>query len=203
MKNNELIKNDIDKYIYDNLFLMKDLWTKGKELGGKPVIQIFPHDILVIVQWLKLIKPKTLLEIGTAFGGSGCILKMAFPDLKYITLDLPPPSDWVRTHNQAGRFLPSDVIKEYGDSKDVLSDLIDKYKPDVIFHDGDHSEDPVKRDIKVCYDKKIKWVILHDSHKTYLRQFLLHNNYYEEVYFIHLKGFVTPSPGISILKLKE
>jgi hypothetical protein len=184
-----------------------------KEMGGGlPTIQLTELEALTIINWIEQINPKSILELGTAFGGSGKIITHFFPDIKFITLDLPPEEVvagkfgqynkngkyiWCRSKAEVGKYLPKTAIQLYGDGCKILPDLLKEYNPDLVFHDSSHIFEDVKINIEQCYEHRVKWIIVHDSHKQYLRAFFNDNPMYSEEYYIR------DSRGVSVLKLKE
>jgi len=157
------------------------------ELGGSPYIQLSKIEALIICNWLKKFNPNIMLEIGTAFGGSAKIFRSALPECKIITVDLPPSinskSLWIKKKEDLGKFLSNDIIQEIGDISECMPKLIEKYKPDIVFHDDGHGDEIIRLNIKQCYEGNIKNVIVHDSHKSWIRKFFSNNDYYNEIYY--------------------
>ena len=117
-----LIKFDIDQeyqYAYEHYL--------NHNCGGKPYM-----NYNGLFQLMLDLKPKNILEIGTAIGFTAKVIKQACPDCILDTIDM----------NQEHIELASENLKSYagvnlilGDAKQVMTDLKDNYY-DVIFFDG-------------------------------------------------------------------
>ena len=173
------------------------------EIGGKPYVQITADEAFLLSTWLQLVESETVLEIGTAFGATGKIIKTALPECKLITLDLPVDPKrkgdcvWIKKEEDLGRYLPDDAIQETGDVKEVLPGLLEKYRPDAVFHDDGHEKGVIKLNLKQCYKEGIKWLIIHDSQKDHMRKYFKKNPFYEEIFYYKDRQ------GISLLRRKK
>lgn len=175
-----------------------------RKIGGSPYIQITKLEADFICRWLKNLRCNTLLELGTAYGGSALLIKTIIPTIKLITFDINiDKADYIKiqknwpTKSNIGILLPKDVKLELGDIRKDLPNLINKYKPDIIFHDDGHTPNIIQTNIKQCYYGDIKYVIVHDSHKQHMRDYFIDNPYYDEV------EYYMDSRGVSILRRKE
>jgi predicted O-methyltransferase YrrM len=130
---------------------------------SSPAIRPFQvqSEILGLAQRVSALRPRTLLEIGTAEGGTLFILSQcAAPNATFISLDLPAGNygggypAWrgaiYKRLTRPGQTLH--LIR--GDSHETrrleeVRNLLSGSPLDVLFVDGDHSYDGVKRDFEL------------------------------------------------------
>ena len=191
--------------------LKEIVYDLKEELGDKPYFQMTFLEALSFAKWLDKIKPKTVIELGTAYGASGRLIQTVIPNVKLITIDLPVAENvsgkynkynfgryiWVKHKEDLGKFLLDGAEIIEGDGCVLLPELIEKYNPDLVFHDSSHKFEVVTLNIKQCYEGKVPWIVVHDSHKSYLRPFMKNNDMYEEVFYMKDRA------GLSVLKLKD
>ncbi len=135
-----------------------------------------PYEIKELLKIIKRSKPKALLEIGTAYGGTLFLFCMVSdPEAIIISIDLPKgpfgggyPS-WRAPLYKAFARGNQQIYLLREDSHDLstfekVRNILNKRKLDVLFIDGDHSYKGVKSDFKM-YSRLVKkggLIIFHD-----------------------------------------
>ncbi|MCK5359068.1 MAG: class I SAM-dependent methyltransferase [Gammaproteobacteria bacterium] len=117
-----------------------------------------------VTEYLKLIqkkRPKVIVEIGTARGGMlYCFSQLAADDALIVSIDLPGApncggqtdderqffSSFTST-NQTLEFIPAD--SHLPETKELLKNILQGRKADVLFIDGDHSRKGVEQDYEM------------------------------------------------------
>jgi len=132
---------------------------------GDYIRMMMDDEYRFLHRWIQRLRPKTVVETGTAFGMSGRVIKMASPETLLVTIDLVPGGRPHYPHDDEewGLLLPSEkVVKVKGDARKVLPGVLSKYKPEVVFHDDGHQYDVISTNLKQCYSAKVPWLIVHD-----------------------------------------
>lgn len=137
-------------------------------------------EILKFIKLLKIIRPKIVLEIGTAFGGTLFLLsKFSNSDALLISIDLPE-GQFGRGYSSLQRsfyksFASNNqkivIIRNNSHSSSTLrivKKILNTKKIDVLFIDGDHTYEGVKKDFKMYSPlvKKNGIVAFHDIVKV-------------------------------------
>lgn len=133
-------------------------------------------EISELLKILRDKKPKTILEIGTANGGTLYMFaKIADPDAVLISMDLPGgpfgggyqkwKSPFYRSFAQPGQkihLLRADSHQKT--TADKVKEILGDSKLDFLFIDGDHTYEGVKRDFEIYagFVKKGGIAALHD-----------------------------------------
>jgi predicted O-methyltransferase YrrM len=140
-----------------------------------PRNQIWPmqirEEIGNLLYVLKDESPQNILEIGTANGGTLFMLShIATKDSKIITIDMPTNSSILNTlffqsfqkHNQKVFIINEDSHAE--NTKDKVMKILKGEKVDVLFIDGDHTYEGVKKDFQMYFPlvKQQGLVVFHD-----------------------------------------
>ena len=129
---------------------------------------------------MSISNPKEILEIGTHLGHSGCLL-MCHSDANLTTVDIGHTwveweqgfDDWGQRKAQGGglRDVVAVMTKHFGDKyrfikgSSIEPETILKYldrQYQLIFIDGDHSYDFVKKDIETAIKLNIPYILLDD-----------------------------------------
>lgn len=103
-----------------------------------------------VLEWLiENNQCKTMVEIGVRYGGTSFYLLNSFPDLILYGID-----------TDITQFYSQEIQEKYGDrliaiqgSSHTVNDLIPDNSIDIIFIDGDHSYEAVKKDIALYLPK--------------------------------------------------
>ena len=97
-----------------------------------PIIKDDGCDFLI--EFCKHVKPKKILEIGTAVGYSGSMMLLNCPDSNLTTIEINEQSFNIAKNTFSILNLTNRVNQILGDAKNVIKQLNDKY--DLIFLDG-------------------------------------------------------------------
>jgi len=142
-----------------------------------PLIHIRPiqvrEEALQLLKLLVKMRPKVVLEIGTANGGTLFLFsRVSHPDAVIISVDLPRNkggyAPWKTPFYRSFTSQNQDINLVRGDSHDPdtierVKEILDGKPIDFIFIDGDHSYSGVKLDFQV-YSKFVNdgLIALHD-----------------------------------------
>jgi cephalosporin hydroxylase len=132
-------------------------------------------EILVLLEKLKIKKPRYILEIGTAYGGTLFLVsRVADRNAIIISLDLPSGigdgfPQWKTPLFKTFSLPNQNIYLVRGNSHNIstvkkIQVLLNGNKLDFLFIDGDHSYEGVKRDFKLYSPlvKKSGIIALHD-----------------------------------------
>jgi predicted O-methyltransferase YrrM len=126
-----------------------------------------PWEIQEFLAWARTGKPRVVVEIGVARGGTSYLLMQCLPDMeRYIGVDFFP-----RNVGQLRAFarpqLRIDYVRGASGAPKVVAQvekLLGGRTIDLLFIDGDHSYAGVKRDWE-CYRRWVRpggWIAFHD-----------------------------------------
>ncbi len=141
------------------------------------------YELLELLKILKKEKPKLILEIGTAFGGTLFLFtRIASNDAQIISVDLPGGNfggGYIRArmklytefaiNNQEIHLIRKNSHKK--ETLEKIKDILAGNKLDFLFIDGDHTYKGVKRDFKLYSPlvKKDGIIALHDIVKSEIK----------------------------------
>lgn len=138
-----------------------DLVLSYSYLGARIAPMQVKEEIVELLRMMESLKPKVVLDIGTAWGGTLFMFtRVAAPDSLLVTVDLPGrlwgascPS-WMSPMVQSFATDMQSIVQVRGDSHS--SEVLDRVKKalgargaDFLFIDGDHSYDGVKMDFEM------------------------------------------------------
>ena len=140
-------------------------------------------ELLELLKILKKKKPKYILEIGTAFGGTLFLFtRIASYDAKIISIDLPGGNfggGYIKTriklynsfsiNNQKIHLIRKNSHKK--ETLEEVEEILSKNKLDLLFIDGDHTYKGVKKDFEL-YSPLVKEggiIVLHDIVKSEIK----------------------------------
>ena len=116
------------------------------------------HDETELAETLKVvdsIKPKVILEIGSAKGGSLFAFSQIESVERLIALSINPVMNL-----HGAEFVRGDSTKD--STQERVKELLDGTQVDFVFIDGDHREPAVRSDFEFALDLKPKLIGVHD-----------------------------------------
>lgn len=174
-------------YLKINLFLFRlrkpkvinieRIFDFAKKNFNKPIpFWQIKEEITILMEILQKQKPKYILEIGTAGGGSLFMLsQVSENDAILISIDLPNgqfgggyPENRITLYNSFAKMSQKiKLIREDSHSLESLESvkwILKEYKLDFLFIDGDHSYEGVKKDFELYAPlvKKNGLIAFHD-----------------------------------------
>jgi predicted O-methyltransferase YrrM len=136
---------------------------------------LLDNERLMLYALVRSLEPKRILEIGTYRGGSAAIMAYALDDqkvegAKIVTMNPNPEQcDMALLGSVAHRvtLLPKASPVALGEARDMLGGRID-----FVFIDGDHTQDPVYRDLCGIFPHLNfgATVLMHDGHYYQVRE---------------------------------
>jgi len=143
--------------------------TLEEFLDDKQKKSLHINEYLLLIDFIRKIKPDTIVDVGTYLGASGYILGTCCDSIKYIysieNTDTPeyyPKPE--ATKEEHGKYLTDDTIfltKGYM-TRDFYN--IMKEHPDAfVFWDAGKATEKVLGQLKLSYRLKIKYIAFHDT----------------------------------------
>lgn len=135
-----------EKYFSENVFI------KFQEALKKRCVRtLTKNECFFAWSFIKKYQPKVFLELGGQHGHSGIIFADAVKSYggTFITVELgdSPENKYPIESTGTLEFLPDNdpkIIKVWGNDKNLLPDLLNKYEIEMVFHDSDHTWDHVE-----------------------------------------------------------
>lgn len=120
-----------------------------------------PHSVRCIRNIVEIVKPKSILGIGTNLCYSDAMWLELAPEAKILSLDISDKEETLRAVSIMEDRYRSRFEFLLTDSKTAFNKIKDR-QFDLAFIDGDHLEDGVTSDIKTCLDLGIKYLSMDD-----------------------------------------
>jgi len=116
-----------------------DHWVKKLKIKAEenniPIME--PLSINLLLQIIRIKKPKKILEIGTAIGYSALRMHTAYPSSQIITIERDPTCYEQAIHNIQEQNKQDNIQVIYGDAREKLTEIhANKHKFDLIFIDA-------------------------------------------------------------------
>lgn len=139
MMNRPVVKEEIVDWMRKSQKQLSGEITEVLTFAEENNIPIIPHETVVYFQFLiDLIRPKQILEIGTAIGFSALMMAQAAPEAKVVTIDRNPEMIALAKKNLAEYDKNQQISLLEGEAAEILGDLTGKY--DLIFMDSAKSK---------------------------------------------------------------
>ena len=134
-----VVKEEIVSFMRERQAPVTDALKELEEFARRENIPIIPHETVAFFRlFLQTMKPKSILEIGTAIGFSALLMAEQVPDAKIMTIDRNEEMIGFAKENFA-RFDQSDQITLLeGDAVDLLEHIEQRF--DLIFMDSAKSK---------------------------------------------------------------
>ena len=134
-----VVKEEIVSFMRERQAPVTDALKELEEFARRENIPIIPHETVAFFRlFLQTMKPKSILEIGTAIGFSALLMAEQVPDARITTIDRNEEMIGFAKENFA-RFDQSDQITLLeGDAVDLLEHIEQRF--DLIFMDSAKSK---------------------------------------------------------------
>lgn len=121
-----------------------------------------PHNLRAFRECVRVVKPKHIFEIGFNLGyGSAVWLNIS--SAKVTSIDISSKAETLAAANYLKEIYPDRFTFMLGDSLRALEFMrYHNHKFDMAFIDGNHEEEAVTQDIKVCLKFGIEWFVMDD-----------------------------------------
>jgi predicted O-methyltransferase YrrM len=94
-------------------------------------------------------KPGKVLELGTSLGISSCYMAKANPDSHIITIEGCPNISGIAKAN-AGKAGLNNIEFISGNFDEIMESVVQQHRPEIIFFDGNHTEDATLKYFETC-----------------------------------------------------
>lgn len=139
MMNRPVVKKEIVDFMRERQTQITGPLKNVETFAHENNIPIIPHETVVYFQLLlDLMKPKRILEIGTAIGFSALMMAEAAPEAEIITIDRNPEMIALAKENLAIYDTKKQITLLEGDAAELLTDLEGEF--DFIFMDSAKSK---------------------------------------------------------------
>lgn len=134
-----VVKDEIVEFMRHRQEQVTGSLKELENFARKENIPIIPHETVAYFRFLmETIKPKNILEIGTAIGFSALLMAQHAPEAKITTIDRNPEMIGFAKENFAKFDNRQQITLLEGDAVDVLSTLTETY--DFVFMDSAKSK---------------------------------------------------------------
>ena len=193
-------------------------FRKRNEDNGVPLILRETESYLSML--LKLIQPKHILEIGTAYGYSAIFFARSCPDSRVTTIDRGQRMIPIATKNFEEWPEGERIDFRTGDAREILDELIDSHDDlyDFVFIDAgkSHYREFFDRAEKLCKPGAVivcdnilmrGWIVdrsyeggkRHRTNIKYMKQFIEYINEREDL----TVSMLSSGDGLAVIKLKD
>lgn len=182
------------------------LKDKEKERG------VDPKELLVLSEFIREHKFKSMFDLGTFYGVSGYIIGTSSPntktlvssDISEIELALGRNKSHKYDYKDYGKYLPKDALFIKGDFRLIMDDILKQYKPEFAFIDDGHTSRAVGLQLEICWKNKIKYIAIHDTNLRKVRRainFSITRNYYKILFEVLDACKEDKKKGITFMEL--
>lgn len=183
-------------------------WTREKLeefLKDKQERSVYINEYILLINFIKKIRPETIIDIGTYLGTSGYILGTCCDSIKKVySIDNIENSNYCEKEEakkeEHGKYLPKEVVFIKNGYENNLTNLI-KNGNEFVFWDAGKNSDKVFNQINMSYTQKIKYIAIHDVNVKSVKRVIKH------VQDLHLYKIIEediiscPEKGIVIMEL--
>ena len=134
-----VVKEEIVSFMRERQTPVKDALKELEEFARRENIPIIPHETVAFFRlFLQTMKPKSILEIGTAIGFSALLMAEQVPDAKIMTIDRNEEMIGFAKENFARFDQRKQITLLEGDAVDLLEHIEQRF--DLIFMDSAKSK---------------------------------------------------------------
>ena len=134
-----VVKEEIVSFMRERQAPVTDALKELEEFARRENIPIIPHETVAFFRlFLQTMKPKSILEIGTAIGFSALLMAEQVPDAKIITIDRNEEMIGFAKENFARFDQRKQITLLEGDAVDLLEHIEQRF--DLIFMDSAKSK---------------------------------------------------------------
>lgn len=134
-----VVKEEIVSFMRERQAPVKDALKELEEFARRENIPIIPHETVAFFRlFLQTMKPKSILEIGTAIGFSALLMAEQVPDAKIMTIDRNEEMIGFAKENFARFDQRKQITLLEGDAVDLLEHIEQRF--DLIFMDSAKSK---------------------------------------------------------------
>ena len=134
-----VVKEEIVSFMRERQAPVTDALKELEEFARRENIPIIPHETVAFFRlFLQTMKPKSILEIGTAIGFSALLMAEQVPDAKIMTIDRNEEMIGFAKENFARFDQRNQITLLEGDAVDLLEHIEQRF--DLIFMDSAKSK---------------------------------------------------------------
>ena len=134
-----VVKEEIVSFMRERQAPVTDALKELEEFARRENIPIIPHETVAFFRlFLQTMKPKSILEIGTAIGFSALLMAEQVPDAKIMTIDRNEEMIGFAKENFARFHQRKQITLLEGDAVDLLEHIEQRF--DLIFMDSAKSK---------------------------------------------------------------
>ena len=139
MMNRPVVKEELVEWMRSSQTQVTGEIAEVLNFAKENNIPVIPHETVLYFQiLLNLLKPKRILEIGTAIGFSALMMAKEVPEAEIVTIDRNPEMIELAKKNLAKYDHRQQITLKEGDAADVLKELSGSF--DIVFMDSAKSK---------------------------------------------------------------